>query len=60
MLEEVVVRDGKAPPLEVVEVVVVVLEEPGDLTELMEQQIQVVVVVAAKPAREVVMVAQES
>tara|TARA_B110000503_G_scaffold124444_1_gene190982 strand:- start:461 stop:751 length:291 start_codon:yes stop_codon:yes gene_type:complete len=37
MLEGVVVRDGKAPPLEVVEVVVVVLEEPEDLTEFTEQ-----------------------
>jgi hypothetical protein len=39
MLEEVVVRDGKPPPLEVVEVVVVVPEEPEDLTEFMEQTV---------------------
>tara|TARA_B110000902_G_C13907202_1_gene436800 strand:+ start:196 stop:555 length:360 start_codon:yes stop_codon:yes gene_type:complete len=60
MLEEVVVRDGKAPPLEVVEVVVVVLEEPEDLTEFTEQQIQVVVVEVVNPPIEVVTVARES
>jgi hypothetical protein len=39
MLEEVAVRDGRRPQLEVVEVVVVEVGEPEDLTEFMEQTV---------------------